>query len=364
MPQQVNVRQLLSRKCALMGIPVSGIFELTPRCNLTCKMCYVRLTPEQMKSQGRERTAGEWIDLARHARDEGMAFALLTGGEPTLRPDFCEIYEAIADMGVSITINTNGSLLTDEIRALWHRLPPAQVNVTLYGTSREDYQALCGNGTVFERVMEAVDWLRSEGILFHLNATITPTNYHKWEQLEVFAREKGTDLRITTYCFPPTRRDHSCFERMDPETAGQLLVKDIDFREGAEGILLRARDLGTPLPRGCDLEADPSQPIQCLAGRSQFWVTWKGTLSPCAMMSTPEVDCSCGFAHAWQQLRQLCSEIRLCPECTNCEDRKSCMNCAAVIFSETGSFTGVPEYMCRMNRAYRKALLELSQTLA
>ena len=364
MSRQVNVRQLLSRKCALLGIPVSGIFELTPRCNLTCKMCYVRLTGEDMKPLGRERTAEAWIRLAREARDAGMAFVLLTGGEPTLRPDFCEIYEAIAHMGISITINTNGSLLSPKIRELWHRLPPAQVNVTLYGTSREDYQALCGNADVFGQVTDGVDWLRREGIFFHLNATIVPTNYDKWEALETFAREKGTDLRLTTYCFPPTRRDRSCFERLEPEAAAELMVKDIYFREGAEGILKRARDLDTPLPRSCDPDADPSRPMQCLAGRGQFWVTWKGTMTPCAMLTTPEVDCASGFMPAWEQLRQLCAAIRLSPECTDCPDRKSCMNCAAVVFSENGNFTDTPQYMCRMNRAYRKALPELAERLS
>ena len=29
-------------------LPVTGLFELTPRCTLDCKMCYVHMTPEQM----------------------------------------------------------------------------------------------------------------------------------------------------------------------------------------------------------------------------------------------------------------------------------------------------------------------------
>ena len=64
-----------------------------------------------------------------------------------------------------------------------------------------------------------------------------------------------------------------------------------------------------------------------------------------------------------EELKELCKPIRLCPECTDCEDRKSCMNCAAVTFAETGDFAGKPEYMCRLNRAYRKTLLELAEQL-
>lgn len=357
-----DVRRSLCRKCAGLGIPVSGIFELTPRCNLKCRMCYVRLTPEEMAPLGQERTAEQWLELARQARDSGMVFLLLTGGEPMLRHDFCELYEALAQMGLSISINTNGTLLGPAIRQLWHRLPPAQVNITLYGTEREDYEALCGNPHAFDAVVEALDWLRDEGILVHLNTTVVPTNYHKWEQLEAFARQRSLDLRMTAYCFPPTRRDKSCFQRLEPEEAGALLVRDTLYREGPEGILRKARDLDTPLPRTCEL--DNGEPISCLAGRSQLWVTWKGDMTPCAMLTEPVTHpFRDGFAQAWEELKDLCRPIRLCPDCVDCEDRKSCMNCAAVTFAETGSFSGKPEYMCRLNRAYRNNLLTLARQL-
>ena len=357
-----DIRRALCRKCAALGIPVSGIFELTPRCNLRCKMCYVRLTPEQMAPIGRERTAEEWLEMGRQTRDAGMAFLLITGGEPTLRSDFCQIYEGLAQMGLSISINTNGTLLTPELRALWHRLPPAQVNITLYGTSREDYDALCQNPDAFDAVVDALDWLKSEGILIHLNTTIVPTNYHKWVDVEEFAKARGLELRMTTYCFPPNRRDCSCFERLTPEQAGELIVKDTYFREGAAAIKLRAMDLDTPLQRSCEL--DNGEPMQCMAGRSQFWITWSGQMTPCAMLTQPGVQpFADGFTSAWAQLQAACEPIRLCPECADCPERKSCMNCAAVTFSETGRFDGKPEYMCRLNRAYRDAIKKLAETL-
>ena len=357
-----DVRRNLCRKCAGLGIPVSGIFELTPRCNLRCRMCYVRLTPEEMAPLGQEQTTEQWLKLAEQARDSGMVFLLLTGGEPTLRADFCELYEALAQMGLSISINTNGTLLTPQLRQLWHRLPPAQVNVTLYGTDRADYDALCGKPDAFDAVVEALDWLQAEGILVHLNTTMVPTNLEKWEQLENFARSRNLDLRMTTYCFPPNRRDKSCFQRLEPEDAGELLVKDTLFREGPESILRKARDLDTPLPRSCEL--DNGEPMQCMAGRSQFWMTWMGTMTPCAMLTEPTVHpFRDGFDRAWEELKELCRPIRLCPDCVNCPDRKSCMNCAAVTFAETGSFAGKPEYMCRLNRAYRETMLRLASQL-
>lgn len=362
MKGNADVRRVLCRKCAGLGIPVSGIFELTPRCNLQCKMCYVRLTPEQMAPIGQERTAAQWLNMALQARNEGLVFLLITGGEPMLRSDFCEIWEGLAQMGLSLSINTNGTLLTPEIRKLWQRLPPAQVNITLYGTCREDYAALCQNPNAFDAVVDALNWLKQEGILVHLNTTIVPTNYHRWQEIEEFAKAHGLELRMTSYCFPPIRRDCSCFERLTAEQAGQLIVQDTYYREGAAEILRKAKDLSTPVPHSCEL--DNGEPMQCLAGRSQFWITWNGSMTPCAMLPQPATaPFEDGFSSAWEQLKELCKPIRLCPECVNCPDQRSCMNCAAVTFAETGRFDGKPEYMCQLNRAYRDAITKLAKTL-
>ena len=361
-----DIRRPLTRRCAQLGISASGTFELTPRCNLRCKMCYVRLTPEEMAPIGRERTAEEWLALGRAAVDQGMLFLLITGGEPTIRPDFPEIYEGLVSMGLSISINTNGTLLTPAIRELWHRLPPAQVNITLYGTCREDYEALCGNGNAFDPVVEGLNWLRDEGILVHLNTTMTPVNLPQWEKIEQFARDRDLELRMTAYCFPPVRRDGctACddYTRLAPEAAGELIVKDMYYREGADAILRRAGSIDVPLQNSCDL--DLGEPMKCMAGRAQFWVNWNGTMTPCGMLNTPVVHpFRDGFSSAWEQLKRAVDAITLCPDCVNCGERATCMNCAAVTYAETGHFDGKPEYACRMNRAYRETLLGLASRL-
>jgi len=365
MEQTANIRRTLTRRCAVAGIPVSGNFELTPRCNLRCKMCYIRMTPEQMKPIGRERTAREWLDFARDARDAGMAFLLITGGEPTLRADFPEIYEGLNKLGLSISINTNGTLLTPSLKALWERLPPAQVNITLYGTCREDYAALCGDPGAFDRVVEALDWLQEKGILVHLNTTMAPDNVHRWKEIEEFAEKRNLELRMTNYCFPPVRRnacaDCAGFTRLTPEKAGEMVVLDMLYREGMDIIRRRAAQIDTPLQHSCEL--DNGEPMQCTAGRSQFWVTWDGCMTPCGMLSVPAVrPFETGFAAAWEQMKEATESIRLCPDCAVCEERATCTNCAAVTYTETGSFDGKPEYMCRMNRSYRQTLQRIAAT--
>lgn len=78
----------LHAKACRAGTPLAGNFELTPRCNFNCKMCYVHLSEAEQKRRGAELSADEWLSIAETARSEGMLFLLLTGGEPLIRPDF------------------------------------------------------------------------------------------------------------------------------------------------------------------------------------------------------------------------------------------------------------------------------------
>ena len=87
-PIEPPVTEYLHAKAAKLGIPLSGTFELTPCCNMSCKMCYVRMTKQQQEAIAPLRSACEWLELGRQAKEGGLLYLLLTGGEPFLRPDF------------------------------------------------------------------------------------------------------------------------------------------------------------------------------------------------------------------------------------------------------------------------------------
>jgi MoaA/NifB/PqqE/SkfB family radical SAM enzyme len=127
-----------------------------------------------------------------------------------------------------------------------------------------------------------------------------------------------------------------------------------------ESIRRKAADLDVPpVPHICEL--DNGEPMTCLAGRCQYWITWNGEMTPCGMLTQPVVrPFDEGFVAAWEHLRQLTAPIRLCPECVDCPEQRSCMNCAAVTFAETGRFDGKPEYMCKLNKAYRETVQKLA----
>lgn len=114
----------LLQKARQKHIPVTGALELLPLCNMNCDMCYVRLSRSEMERQGRLRTVEEWVRLAEQMQKAGTVFLLLTGGEPLLFPDFKTLYRRLRNLGMILTINTNGTLL-DEAWADFCHIPAA-----------------------------------------------------------------------------------------------------------------------------------------------------------------------------------------------------------------------------------------------
>lgn len=358
-----RLTEYMYTKAGRMGVPIGGTFELSPVCNFACRMCYVRKTAREVAESRRPiLTLDDWLRIAQEAREQGMLYLLLTGGEPFLWPHFWELYEALIKMGFLVSINTNGSLIDDKAVERLKRLPPRRVNITLYGASDETYEALCQTKGVFTRVTHAIESLRKAGILVKLNGTMTPDNICDLDYLIDYAKDRGLILETTTYLFPPVRRDPSMTgvnRRFTPEESARYQMHIFRRQNGEERYqaYLEAIAKGSIPPPGLDESCiDPVDgKVRCRAGRAAFWVTWDGRLTPCGMMTQPTIELrGQSFGDAWQQLREEMGRVALSGVCAKCPDQQLCHACAAMAQTETGAFQGVPRYLCEMVAALRK----------
>ena len=314
-------------------------------------MCYVHMTPEQIASSGKkELTAEQWLDIARQARDKGMIFVLLTGGEPLVRKDFFEIYRGMKEMGLLISINSNGSMLQGEILEEFLKDPPFRFNISLYGGNNETYRNMCGI-PAYDRVKDNIRTLRKAGIDVSLNLSITPYNCNDLEQIYADAVEMDVNVRASSYMYPPVRingENFGCGNRLSASEAARYAVQWDALRFTPEEFALRARNMQQKVADQCDgCPVEAGEGVRCRAGSTSFWMTWDGRMLPCGMMTTPEVyPMEVGFDAAWEQLKAATAAIRLPAKCSSCEHRELCGNCAAVCYTETGRFDGVPTYVC------------------
>ena len=70
------------------NIPVFLIASITSSCNLHCTGCYSRANDACSDDEPLNQLTGdEWDDIFKQARDIGISFIVLAGGEPMLRED-------------------------------------------------------------------------------------------------------------------------------------------------------------------------------------------------------------------------------------------------------------------------------------
>lgn len=352
-----RISRFLHYKASAQGIPLSGTFELTPCCNLSCKMCYVRKPMSEVVAGGGLMPAEEWIALAEKCRDMGMLYLLLTGGEPLTHPQFREIYTAVRNMGLVVSINTNGTLIDDDMVAFLAANPPAKVNMSLYGASRETYNELCGVPAAYDRAMYALRELRKAGIAVKINYTATRYNRDDADGIYAAAKENDSHVQMASYMFPPLRRDESRIgenDRMSPREDAQFTLECERRRMTEEEFVNRCR-MRVSRAEGCvDEECldAPTERIRCRAGSTAFWVNWNGDVTPCGMMTVKAANIrKTDFAAAWQAVRDETAKIYMPSKCTACGDRAVCMVCAASCLCETGGFDRAPEYVCQRTRA-------------
>lgn len=347
--------QYFHAKACRMGIPLAGTFELTPRCNFNCKMCYVHLDKDEADRRGKELTADEWLDIAREGVKKGMLFLLLTGGEPLLRDDFPYLYTELQKMGLMVSINSNGALVDRHIE-LFKKYPPTRFNISLYGDSDETYEKLCSNRQ-FSKVVENIKLLQENGIAVKINVSFGPYNVEAMEGINRIAKELEIPIKPTTYLYPPIRVDKEETgdnkARFSAEDAAryEFICDKQRFEHGM--FVKRTAAICQGVRAECDEDCDgiASEGISCRAGKSSFWVTWDGRMLPCGMMLEPVVfPREIGFEAAWEKIRKETEKIRMPAECKSCSVKHACHVCAAASYAETGRFDGKPEYICKMVR--------------
>lgn len=190
-------------------------------------------------------------------------------------------------MGFMVSMNTNGTMITDDTVSWLSEMPPARMNITLYGASNETYGRLCRNPNGYTQTVQAVRMLKEAGISVKLNASMTPYNIDDLDGIYKTAEELDVYVQAA-YMYPPVRKSEDNVGRGDR---------------------FSAEEAGTR-----EAEIDRKRLTQ-----EQF------------------------------QMRR--EKIILPVGCRQCRMKDLCPVCAASVYAETGRFDEVPQYLCRMTRA-------------
>lgn len=353
--------KLISR-AKFKKVPLIGAFELTSRCNLQCKMCYVCRPVNDETALAQERTTEEWINLARQARDAGLLYLLLTGGEIFLRSDFKRIYRELCNMGFSLQIYTNATMITPELAKWLGKIPPSKVGITLYGASSETYKKVCGSSSHFDSTLRGIQLLIEQGINVVLRTTVIKDNVQDFIKLAEIADKFGTQFKIVNYVSPRREGAGTCplevrllpneLAEYEFNISNYFEVKNLEAEEEINLYETAIFSNEEPfLEEELNQLVGADESFACTAGSCYFWITSDGRMLPCGLMNWPStMPFDKGFSNAWDELKALCSSIPACSECQQCSLKDYCMTCPARLKNETGEFDKPAPYLCELAR--------------
>lgn len=170
--------------------PAVLILGLTRNCNLNCLHCYSNSGGGRFK----DLSPDFWFQTIEEAGTMGVRHIILTGGEPLMMREIREIARKAHDMGISVELSTNGTMLTS--------LPSVVEYVSYVGVSLDGppqvHDRVRGIKGAYDRALEGVRFAKSLGLKVGLRFTITALNWWYVDDVLTTVEREGLD-RICFY---------------------------------------------------------------------------------------------------------------------------------------------------------------------
>lgn len=310
--------------------PTLAYLELIPACSNRCPSCLNGSFIADFHTRALKPvfhrpslTGDEWLSILSHLPGT-LSSVILSGGEPTLHPDFATLITEISARGLEFVIFTNGR---------WHK--PAQMLamlgglplfrgflVSLHGAAAGTHDSFTGAIGSFAETVSNIRAAAVSGLPVSLSTVITQENLTELASIVELATELGAhEISFNRYLVSPDRLDGSS-KAIHPPTSFQ-------FRQAIECIEMLREEMssriqigyGPCIPQCFALSASTG----CSAGQASFVVDPWGNLKPCL-----HTDLLCGnlneqsFDAIWCGNRLLSWRGLVDSACTNCSAFAQC----------------------------------------
>ncbi|MGD9910616.1 MAG: radical SAM protein [Candidatus Izemoplasmatales bacterium] len=307
MDRYLEMKRQLLKMASINHIPILGEFELTSFCNASCYMCYVAGRKKDFPSYL------QWMALFEEAVKCGMLYALLTGGEVFAHPDFCKIYEDLYDLGVKITVYTNGSLLSDAILETFKKRPPEMIAITLYGANNDTYKKITSSLT-FDEVKDSIAALQESHLPLQIRTIPLREIYETLD--EVIAYAKSIELSLGYFLYV-SKGSYDLNKRLNT-------TELIDFEKRIRSAFSKFEE-----------RKDFNTFVSCQALKNSFYINSKFEMRACSLAIYPSKKVEVGnFLRTFLELEEMWEELDT-DHCSSCNVVKSCIACKARKMLET-----------------------------
>ena len=336
----------LHQRHAGQRAPLQVSIEVTRRCPLECQHCYNNLPISDTEARRRELTKEEHFRLLDELAEMGTFWLLYTGGEIFARKDFLEIYTYAKKKGFLITLFTNGTIITQETADYLAEWPPFSIEITLYGRTRETYEALTGVPGSYDRCLRGIRLLQERGLPLKLKTVATSINKHEILAMRQFAEEElGVEFKIDGEINPRIDCSQSPLAvRLTPE---EVVALDLHAPKAAsEYRRLAMRDLANPPNLAQD-----SSVYFCGGGMNGFAINAYGEMGICVISQQETFSIREGGVRSLWEGSLLGLRMRKrtrITKCVQCKIQSMCGMCPANGELENADRESPVDFLCHV----------------
>jgi radical SAM protein with 4Fe4S-binding SPASM domain len=276
----------------------------------------------------------------------GCLWLLYTGGEIFARKDFLEIYTYAKKKGFLITLFTNGTLIGERTAEYLRQWPPFAIEITLYGRTKETYEALTGIPDSYERCLRGIALLRDRGLPLKLKTVPTTVNKHEVLAMRQFAEEElHLEFKFDSLINPRIDCSQSPLAvRLSPE---EVVALDLHSSKVAAEFRKLAEEEANHPPALENIETTYS----CGGGMNSFAIDPYGHMSICVLSHQETYDIRSGSVEdGWKQflLRVRTRARKTISKCVSCRLHSLCSMCPANGELENGDPESPVEFLCEV----------------
>jgi MoaA/NifB/PqqE/SkfB family radical SAM enzyme len=252
-------------------VPPILVISVTSKCNLHCEGCY----HQALRHSSDAEMSDERIwKLVEEAKELGISFIVLAGGEPLMRPNILDLSKETPE--IMFMMFTNGQLINDNILRQIAKNKNVVPLLSLEGY-QVDTDGRRGTG-VYNTLLKSIDKLKNKQLFWGSSITMTRTNFDEVTD-EAFIKQlvdAGCKLFMLTEYTPVTKETEDWI-LTDQQKARVVAIRN-KFRAKFPAIFIA-------------LPWDEDEIGGCLsAGRGFVHISAEGNVEPCPFVAYSDTN--------------------------------------------------------------------------